>query len=366
MINIQPKIFRYYIPLKNDLILKGQAASFREGLILAFCENDKILALGEIAPLPGFSRETIEQAEEQTVRSIKNMPLDLVLPGLLDSPLIETMIEHAIESKLYPSVEFGLCTATLNLISHIKKVPVRKLLSENAADQININALLSGSVEEITEKTKQLIANGYSTFKLKVGRQNLDEDIELVRKVNYLIKDSGVLTLDANRAWSVDDALKFGKSINDIKVAYIEEPVKDYLGILQLSNNGKFKIPIALDESLAAIIPKAMEIIPGVTTLVLKPTIIGFVKTIAFNKQAKNLGMKTVISSSFESSIGLNALAEFASGFDASAGLDTIAWFAEDTLASSFEIKFGQVNLNEILEQKLNMESSHIQEISLV
>ena len=366
MNDVRLRLFRYNIPLKRDLILKGQAAALRQGLILAFCENDKILALGEIAPLLGFSRETMGQAEEQIIRSIKNMPLDIVLPGLLDSPLIETIIEHAIEAKLYPSVEFGLCTATLNLISHIKKVPLRKLLSDKANDHIKVNALLAGSEDEIIESTNRLISEGYKLFKLKVGRQSLDEDIELVRKVNYLIKDSGVLTLDANRAWGIKDAIYFGKGIDDIKIAYIEEPVKDYLGILQLSNYGKFKIPMALDESLAAIIPKAMELIPGVTTLVLKPTIIGFVKTIEFSNKAKNLGMKTVISSSFESSIGLNALAEFASGFDASAGLDTIAWFAEDTLESSFKIKSGQIDLNEITNQKLNLECSCIEEISLV
>lgn len=365
MNGIRSKVFRYKLPLKKSLNFKGIQLSHREGLLLAYLENNKIAALGEIAPLPGFSRETIEQVQEQLIRALKNMPLDIVLPGLLDSPLIETMIEHTTMAKLYPSVEFGLCSAILNLISYIKKEPIRKLLSEAAEDKIKINALLSGSRDEIIEKTEKLLAEGYTIFKLKVGRQSINEDISLVRDVYGIVKGTASLQLDANRAWGIEEALSFGKSINDINITYIEEPVKDFLAILQLSNNGKFHIPIALDESLAAIIPKAMELIPGVTTLVLKPTILGFVNTIAFEKSAESLGMKTVISSSFESSIGLFALAEIASGFGAAAGLDTIEWLAEDTLENSFEIKSGQIDLKELPEQIFNLESSFIEEICL-
>jgi o-succinylbenzoate synthase len=363
--DIKSKIYRYKLPLVRSLKLKGNVVDVREGLILAYLENDKIIALGDIAPLPGFSRETITQAEEQLVRSVKNMPLDQAVPGLLNAPVIETMLEHAVDAKLYPSVEIGICTALLNLISKIKGIPVRKIISPNALERIKVNALLSGSEEEITEKVFDLKDKGFSTFKLKVGRQSLDDDIALVKKVCGLLGEKAKLHLDANRAWDVADALTFGKSVKGLRIEYIEEPVKDYLGILQLCNGGKFNLPIALDESLVAISPKAMEHIPGVMTLVLKPTILGFVKTIEFNKMAKSLGMKTVISSSFESSVGLFALAEFAAGFGATAGLDTIECLTEDILESSFDIKAGHVDLSELSDQKLKFESSYIEEISL-
>jgi len=363
--DIKSKIYHYKLPLVRSLKLKRNDVDVRKGLILAYLENDKIIALGDIAPLPGFSRETITQVEEQLVRSVKNMPLDQVVPGLLNAPVVETMLEHAVDAKLYPSVEIGMCTALLNLISKIKGIPVRKIISPNALEKIKVNALLSGSEEEITGKVNGLMERGFTTFKLKVGRQNLDDDIALVKKVCGLIGEEAKLHLDANRAWSVGDALTFGKSVKGLRIEYIEEPVKDYLGILQLCNRGKFNLPIALDESLVAISSKAMEHIPGVTTLVLKPTILGFVKTIEFSKKAMDLGMKTVISSSFESSVGLFALAEFAAGFGATAGLDTIEWLAKDTLESSFGIKSGYVDLSTLPDQKLEFASSSIEEISL-
>ncbi len=365
MINVQTKLFRYKLPLKKA-INKSGTVTFREGLILALCNNNEILSLGEIAPLPGFSRETIDQAEEQIVQSLKRIPLDTVISGLQNSPLIETMLEHAKDARLHPSVEFGLCTAILNLMSKIKVEPVRKILSMDASDAIDINALIAGSYDEIFEMIENKISRGFKTFKLKVGRQSLEDDVKLVLKINEIIKKPTSLVLDANRAWGVEEAISFSEQISDIKIMYIEEPVKDYLGILQLCNKSKFKVPIALDESLNTISHESLEPIPSVTTLILKPTILGFVKTIEFNKKAESLGMKTVISSSFESSIGLSALAEIASGLNAKAGLDTIEWFTEDTLKSPLEIKSGRIDFTTFVNPKLNLESSCIEEIILV
>jgi len=70
MIDIQTKLFRYKLPLKKS-INKSSNPAVREGLILVLCKNNEILSLGDIAPLPGFSKETIEQAEEQIAQSLK-------------------------------------------------------------------------------------------------------------------------------------------------------------------------------------------------------------------------------------------------------------------------------------------------------
>lgn len=373
MIGIILKIYSYKLPLIRSLNLKGNEVAFREGLILTLWENNELLASGEIAPLPGFSRETIEQAEEQLKRYVKSQSFDQVIfslralsdsrvkPDLQNHSLISFLCDNIKDAMLFPSVEFGICTTILNLLS---KFPIRRVFSRNASDSIKVNALLSGSEDEVLERIRILKEKGFTIFKLKVGRQSLEEDIDLVHKVYENIEKLTKLVLDCNRSWSVKEAIIFGNGISDIKIMYIEEPIKDYLGILQLCNKNIFNIPIALDESLAMISPKAMEHIPGITTLILKPTILGFVKTIEFNKKAKSLGMKTVISSSFESSVGLMALAELASGLESSAGLDTIDWFAEDTLETSFEIKSGHVDLNTLPDQKLNLESSCIEEIS--
>ena len=67
MTDIKTKLFRYKLPLTKSLNLKGSKVEYREGLILIFWSNDELMAFGEIVLLLGFSRETIEQAEEQLI-----------------------------------------------------------------------------------------------------------------------------------------------------------------------------------------------------------------------------------------------------------------------------------------------------------
>ena len=56
-------LYRYSIPVDSQLILRGRFLKRREGLIVRVaCSRD---GWGEIAPLPGFSEETLDQAQEQ-------------------------------------------------------------------------------------------------------------------------------------------------------------------------------------------------------------------------------------------------------------------------------------------------------------
>ena len=85
----------------------------------------------------------------------------------------------------------------------------------------------------------------------------------------------------------------------------------------------------------------------GVVALVLKPSVLGgFERTAELAAWAAQRGMRAVISSSFETSLGISQLAQLAAAVDATAaaggaagatqhGLATAGWFAEDLLPAS-------------------------------
>lgn len=84
----------------------------------------------------------------------------------------------------------------------------------------------------------------------------------------------------------------------------------------------------------------------GVAALVLKPAVLGgFERTAGLAAWARQRGMLCVLSSSFESCLGVAQLAQFAAALDAAAGppggtqhgLATLSWFAEDLLPASPE-----------------------------
>jgi D-galactarolactone cycloisomerase len=72
---------------------------------------------------------------------------------------------------------------------------------------------------------------GYRAFKLKIGRgfkwmdhdEGLKRDIEVTRAVHEKFPDSRVL-VDANNAYTVEDAIQYVKAVADCNLYWIEEP----------------------------------------------------------------------------------------------------------------------------------------------
>ena len=101
---------------------------------------------------------------------------------------------------------------------------------------------------------------------------------------------------------------------------------------------GRFPPPCA--GLVGASAPDADALCEGVTALVLKPAVLGgFERTAQLAAWAAQRGMRAVVSSAFESGLGLSQLAQLAAALEAAPGaratqhgLATLSWFAEDVL----------------------------------
>lgn len=56
------KLLKYRIPFKSPFRIAGNEFSSREGIIMVFSDGE-IEAYGEVAPLPGFNTESLQQVE---------------------------------------------------------------------------------------------------------------------------------------------------------------------------------------------------------------------------------------------------------------------------------------------------------------
>jgi O-succinylbenzoate synthase len=137
------------------------------------------------------------------------------------------------------------------------------------------------------------------------------------------------IRLDANRAWSPDEARKFASYINPSyrqRIAFLEEPCKQ--------PGESLAFAIAWDETLQHAVKQegfALSELTGVKSLVIKLSLIGSIdRCAALVKQAEKLGITSVISSFLESSLGLNQLARLAHWLTPKSvpGLDTLSMFA--------------------------------------
>ena len=363
MIISDVQLYEYELPLASPLKVKGENLKKRMGYIIEV-SSANFVGYGEIAPLPGFSPDSLTEAKAQ-IKAIK--------PFLLSDPIpegLEGLDGHFQDwlgnFSLAPAVNFGIEMAVLNLLANVRSITLKELLSETNHTHIPINGLLTGSHADILQQTEHLLSNGFKALKLKVGRSSIEEDIQLVRTVSEKINGQALLHLDANQAWELEEAVHFGNEVGLVAVDYIEEPFKDLALIPEFFH--QTTIPVALDESLQKYEFKDIKGIEGVDVLVLKPSVLGGIeKTWKLLRDAKRLGLDTLISSIFESSVGLMTLANLAgcSFRNNAAGLDTAKWFQTCLLKEPLTIQRGKIDIGVRSIQKEDIQFDLLNSIDL-
>ena len=106
---------------------------------------------------------------------------------------------------------------------------------------------------ELIEQTDRNLNNGFKAIKMKIGRQNLSEDVERVAAMRSHLGEGFPLMADANMRWSRDEALKACQSLRKYSLFWIEEPLipEDEVGHAMLARTGG--IPIATGENFRTI-----------------------------------------------------------------------------------------------------------------
>lgn len=356
------QVYTYSLPLTTPIWIKKTSLNSRQGLILQLINEKNQIGFGEIAPLPGFNREHLEEA----ISEIKRIGSFILKQEIDDWPL-----EYSGEFKRWlngvkisPSVRFGIEMGLVNLKAASRHLQLYELFSSTIPTQIEVNALLDENTFDIESATWKLMAEGYRTIKLKVGRNKLEDEIERVKKLREVGGEKLKIRLDANQAWSLSEAVHFGNSIRDIKIEYIEEPLRDPSRLFSFYQ--QCELPVALDESLTTIDIERHRWESGIKAIVLKPTIVGgFAKTIQIIKSAQSAGIYPVFSSAFESGLTLSWLAQLAAVYSphgCAAGLDTYKWLKKDLLERPFRVRKGKVEVKKIAahSQKINFDKLKI------
>lgn len=311
-------LWRYCIPFKRQGVVEparfgDQGVTYRSGLVVELWQSGR-QSLAEIAPLPGYSQESLTQATVQAKRQLS------------------LWVQHQpmLFERLYPSVAFGLSMAL-----HEGKQPYSRL-------HLGETARLIGSDELGYPQEVQCQCGGLSTpceasvarqdhsvvgcAKIKLGRQPLVVDIE---RVKAALNHVSVLRIDVNRSWSLDEVMTFSHAFNPSQreqIEWVEEPCTRLADSIQFARQTGW--PLALDESLHGQKPSRQS--RWVSALVLKPTLIGSLdRCRQWADLANQHQQKWMLSSSLESSLGLNQIARLSEQWQAPAvaGLDTFDRF---------------------------------------
>jgi O-succinylbenzoate synthase len=359
------QIFSFELPLKKTLKLKDCSYTSRKGLIVSLTDEKGNRSCGEVSPLEGFSRETLDDARKELLSLRRKVLGEVVLPGLEN---LNGGFENWLGNlSLAASVRFGFETAVLSLSANRSNVSLSNLINEKSLTAIRVNGLLSGDKGEVDARIQSLLKDGYSGFKLKVGGLSVDDAVSLTTDVLTGIGDTAALRLDGNRSWGIGEALEFMTRTDDLKIEYIEEPVRNLNQLRKLLSEKGCTVPVALDESLLEIRPIDLDPSYKIAAIIIKPTLLGLERAMQFARAAIQIGLACVVSSSFETSVGLSALASLAAAFarsETAMGLDTLDWFEKDLSEYPVRIENGKIDLSQSGQAAQHLTTSLLEEVT--
>ncbi len=291
----------YRRPFRRSLHTHHGVWTVREGIIVRLEHGDGGVGWGEIAPLPGFGSETLDEA----IAFCRDCG-DTVADTDIDS----------IPDRLR-ACQFGLEMAREQWVAGGRK-PTEELIS----------ARLLPAGEAALSEFKN---NEGSAFKWKIGVSAIDRELAIFERLLERLPASATLRLDANGGLTWEEANRWLQACDAAGIEFLEQPLppREFQAMRQLSD--RYRTPIALDESVATLSQLQECYHRGWRGIaVIKAAIAGSPSRL--RQFCHNCAIDTVFSSVFETEIGRNAALSLASELQRhpyAVGFGTTDWFAD-------------------------------------
>lgn len=290
---------------------------------------------GDCAPLTDAGTEDAERAYG-ALTAWRARALDDRLEDLLDT--IKNDPDGA------PCATWAIDCALSDLAARVAGLPVRDWLGRGANSRVAVNAAL-GPVAAVTPDA--LVAAreaGHGVVKIKVGLGGWASELQQLRAIASLLPAGLSMRLDANGAWSYEDARSMIDGLAGLPVESLEEPLREPLFNLLSELQGRATFPLALDESLHAFIDRL-----PVERAVLKPAVIGGLRrTLTLARAMQGADRQVVLTSIIDTQAGLWPTIQLAALLPVGSvhGLATWDWL-DGALGANPRIEDGAIPLDD-------------------
>jgi muconate cycloisomerase len=170
-------------------------------------------------------------------------------------------------NKVARGNRFAKCaieTALLDAQGKRLGVPVSTLLGGAVRKTLPVLwTLASGDTQRDIDEAETLLAERrHNTFKLKIGRRSVRDDVAHVSKIKAALGDRAKVTVDVNQAWNEADAALGIEALEAAGIDLIEQPTpREQRGALARLAS-RFIVPIMADEAVTG--PEdALELVRG-------------------------------------------------------------------------------------------------------
>jgi o-succinylbenzoate synthase len=225
------EVVPYALPFREPYVTAVGSLDQREMVLLRLRSDEGLVGLGEAVPLSLRGGASLTQVVAELTRLGERETLDEA-----------TLRGDAL--SLSPPARCAALTALLDLRG--RRAAAAGDAATGAPTAIRCNATLSaGDPASVVAGAERWAADGFSTFKLKLGG---DEGAAQVRAVREALGPRARIRVDVNGVWDVETAKRTLGQIEPYEIELAEQPVATLEEAMELSRSTS--IPIAGDESI--------------------------------------------------------------------------------------------------------------------
>lgn len=239
--------------LRTPLTTARATIAERELLDVLVIGADGVAGAGEAAPLPSYDGVSIDDVRaaledcRPILRDAEGLPREMVAAACRDAAVL-------------PQATAAIDLALWDLAGRRAGEPVWRLLGAEKAGSVAVNALIGAEDRAGAASAAATAARaGFRCVKLKAG---VGDDAGRVAAVRAAVGREVAIRVDANGAWTVEEALANLHVLEAGGIELCEEPVHGVEALRAVQE--AVELPIAMDET--AIAPGALD--SGATALV--------------------------------------------------------------------------------------------------
>jgi L-alanine-DL-glutamate epimerase-like enolase superfamily enzyme len=240
------EVIPYALPFREPYVTASGTLGRREMALLRLRDEEGVTGLGEAVPLSLRGGASIQQV----VRELEGLAAREWAPLTPQGPV------EGFSAPARCAVE----TALMDL--HGRRAAAETGRPEAEGAPIPCNAtLVAGPPAEVAAAAERWAAEGFTTFKLKLGAESVENgaeppfpqtrgsaDIEQVRAVREAVGAAARIRVDVNAAWDLETAKQRLGELEPCEVELAEQPVGTLEEMAELA--AATSIPLAADESV--------------------------------------------------------------------------------------------------------------------
>jgi L-Ala-D/L-Glu epimerase len=314
------------LPLRHVFTIAHESTAVQENLVVELHEGPH-RGFGEGASLKyyGISAEDMQKALESVRQQVESQPLE-------DAEAFWDRMKPLLAHN-----RFALCAldqAAWDLWGKLRGQPLHRLWGLELKNLPLSNYTIGiDSVEKMVLKMKEF--DGWPIYKIKLGTP---DDLRIVRELRQ--HTTARFRVDANCAWTAEQAIHNARELKPLGVEFIEQPLPagDWAGMKQV--RAESALQVIADESclIEEDVDHCASHFHGINIKLTKCG--GLTPARRMIRRARELGLKVMVGCMTESTVGISAIAQLLPLLDY-VDMDGAVLIAKD-VATGVRVEYGR------------------------